>query len=97
MNPEQAKALDKWITTPPEEPEEKEKPAVDFYGDVIKDDACVVVIDCNVFKMVDGKARYGWKTYDVLATNMDGFIEEIAPSEYNFTKVMTGKEWREKE
>lgn len=76
MNEEEKKALDRWITTPPEEPEEKEKPAVDFYGDVIKDDACVVVIDCNVFKMVDGKARYGWKTYDVLAANMDSFIEE---------------------
>lgn len=97
MNREEQNALDTWITTPPEETEEEETAPIDFYGDVIKDDSCVIVINCKHLNMIDGKSYRVWKTYDVLASNMDSFIQEIAPSEYNFTEVMTGKEWREKE
>lgn len=97
MNPEQAKALDKWITTPPEEPEEEETVPIDFYGDVIKDDSCVVVIDCKSLTMANDKSSYHWQTYDVLAENLESFTQEIDPSDYRFVEIMTGEEWREQE
>ena len=97
MNEEEKKALDRWITTPPEELEEEEKPAVDFYGDVIKDDSCVVVIDCKSLTMANDKSSYPWQTYDVLAENLESFTQEIDPSDYRFVEIMTGEKWRVQE
>lgn len=89
MNPEQAKALDKYIA---DAPEDYEEPDCDFFGEIIMDDDCVIVIDHQKYL---GNGKYKWLTYDVLASNMNSFLNEVDEDEWADVEVMSGKKWRE--
>ena len=69
----------------------EENPDCDFYGEEITDDDCVVVIDHHKFL---GNGKYKWLTYDVLASNMSSFLNEVDEDEWADVEVMSGQKWR---
>lgn len=88
-NRKEADDLDRLKTTPPQE--EEEETDLDFFGEEIMDDDCVLVIDHYKYL---GNGQYRWLTYDVLASNMNSFLNEVDEDEWADVEVMSGKEWR---
>ena len=89
FNRKEADDLDRLKTTPPEE--EEEESDLDFFGEEIMDDDCVLVIDHHKYI---GNGQLKWLTYDVLASNMNSFLNKVDEDEWADVEVMSGKKWR---